>query len=224
MKRFVAVLLLIVVAVIAAPFLLQQDRPMEPITGLPWQVDVHADGTSSVFGFTLDRSTLGDARARFGEEMELGIIAAPGESGALEAYVSHFTAGVLTGKLILSTALPAETLLRMRRDAAHAEPTATGGIRFSLTREQLAQADQATITAITFVPSVNIDQETALQRFGTPAQRLRDDHGALHFLYPERGLDLMLNPEQKEVLQYVAPSRFEQLRRPLQAGPVQPTP
>ena len=215
MKRFLVILLLIVVAVVAAPFLLHSDRPMPTVQGLPWQVDVHPDGSSRVFGFTLERSTLADAQARFGAELEIAIIAAPRESGSLEGYVAHFTAGVLTGKLILSAEVAPDAMEQMRQRAVRARPTATGALKLTLAEADLAKALQAPIAAITFVPSVNIDPETAVQRFGKPDQRLLDRNGATHFLYPAKGLDLMLNPDQKEVLQYVAPARFDVLRRPL---------
>lgn len=217
MKRFVAVLLLIVIAVVAAPFLLHDDRPTPPLRGLPWQVETQPDGSTRVFDFQLGESTLAQAQGRFGDEMELAIIAAPGEEGALEAYVSRFTAGVLTGKLILSADLPQATLQQMRSEAAGASPTATGALKLSLSKIDRQRALQAPITAITFVPSVNIDQQTALQRFGEPAQRVRDRDGATHFLYPDKGLDLILHPERKEVLQYVAPARFDALTAPLRA-------
>lgn len=215
MKRFVFLLLLIVIVVVLASFLFPPERSLEPAQGLPWQVKVRPDGGSSVFGFDLERSTLADAQARFGQELELAIIAAPGEPGNLEAYLSRFTAGVLTGKLILSAELPADTLRELRSRAGSASPTATGALKIRLANDDLVLARQAPITAITFVPSVNIDPDTAAQRFGTPARRIADENGAVHWLYPDKGLDLILHPEQKEVLQYVAPSRFQVLERPL---------
>jgi hypothetical protein len=40
--------------------------------------------------------------------------------------------------------------------------------------------------------------------------------GVEHWLYPEKGLDLMLNDSGKEVLQYVAPREFATLARPFE--------
>jgi len=97
------------VLVIIAGFLLWHsagDHPTPPpIEGLPWQIETLANGDSRVFGLELGRSTLGDARVRFGEDMEIGVIAARGEDLALEAYYNNFTAGVITGKMILVATL-----------------------------------------------------------------------------------------------------------------------
>lgn len=218
MKRFVLILLLIVAAVVTAPFLLEPDMPAPALQDLPWRVEVHADESSTVFGLRLGHSTLADAQARFGEEMELAVIAAPGEAGDLEAYIGRFTAGVLTGKLVLSADLPDDSVRALRRGAESASPTATGALKFRLAQADLQTTLKAPINALTFVPSVNIDPETAERRFGTPAERIADANGAEHWLYPDKGLDLILHPEQKEVLQYVAPKAFEALTGPLRAA------
>ncbi len=215
MKRFVTILLLISVAVIAAPFLFKSDRPMPSIKGLPWQIAIHDDGTSSVFGLTLERTSLREAQTRFGEELEIAVIARAGEPGALEAYVSHFTAGVLTGKLVLSTHLTDDEVQRLRERATRAKPTATGALKFSIAPADAERALEAKISAITFIPAVDINQDTAIKRFGEPRRRLTDRNGTLHYLYPDKGLDLMLNSDQKDVLQYVAPQHFERLLHPL---------
>lgn len=218
MKRFVLILLLIVAAVVMAPFLLEPDVPAPALQDLPWRIEVHADGSSTVFGVRLGHSTLADAQARFGEEMELAVIAAPGEAGDLEAYIGRFTAGVLTGKLVLSADLPDDSIRALRRGAASASPTATGALKFRLAQADLQTALRASISVVTFIPSVHIDPDTAERRFGPPAERISDTNGAEHWLYPDRGLDLILHPEQKEVLQYVAPKAFETLTRPLRAA------
>jgi hypothetical protein len=54
-----------------------------------------------------------------------------------------------------------------------------------------------------------------VQRFGAPAERIRQGETLEHFLYPARGLDIVLDSKGKEVLQYVAPADFARLRAPL---------
>ena len=60
-----------------------------------------------------------------------------------------------------------------------------------------------------------MDEAIILQRFGTPAERIRQGETLEHFLYPDKGLDLVLDSKGKEVLQYVAPADFARLRAPL---------
>jgi hypothetical protein len=37
----------------------------------------------------------------------------------------------------------------------------------------------------------------------------------VHLLYPEKGLDVVVDSDGKELLQYVAPRNFAELREPL---------
>jgi len=56
-----------------------------------------------------------------------------------------------------------------------------------------------------------------VQRFGQPAERVRTAENIEHLLYPDKGLDVVLDSDAKELLQYVAPREFARLREPLKA-------
>lgn len=60
---------------------------------------------------------------------------------------------------------------------------------------------------MTFIPSINLDEEVIRTRFGEPDQRTELE-GVVHFLYPEKGLDVVIIEEGKEVIQYVVPRDF----------------
>lgn len=189
--------------------------------GLPWQIETLADGGSRVFGLELGKSTLDEARARFGDGMKIGIVAARGEAGALEAYYDSVMAGVILGRMILVADLDPQTLAAMRErsiDRSHMNETT---FRYVLAQDDLSAALRAPIAAITFIPAADLDLEMVLKRFGAPQERLRVNEHIEHFLYPAVGLDLVIDTEGKEVLQYVAPRAFDaRLREPLrQAGP-----
>ena len=46
----------------------------------------------------------------------------------------------------------------------------------------------------------------------------------MHLLYPMQGLDVMVDKDGKELLQYVAPQQFAHLRDPLVAELVEKSP
>ncbi len=87
--------------------------------------------------------------------------------------------------------------------------------KYFLSPDDLPQVLEEVIIGITFIPAVNLDEEVILARFGTPDNRI-ESAGAIHFLYPEKGLDIVLHENSKEVMQYVAPDAFQQLLQPLQ--------
>lgn len=220
MKKFLIVSALLVLA-LAAPLLFLPapgNRPAAPAEGLPWQIDVLAEGNSRVFGLTLGAATLADARARFGPDLQVAVVAAPQEQGALEAYLDNVTLGFVTGKLVVTMDASAETVAAMRARAVKTEYMESTTRKSTLAPADLEAAERLPIAALAFVPSANLDEQMILQRFGTPAERIRSAETVEHFLYPDRGLDVVLDAKRKELLQYVAPKRFARLRDPLLAA------
>jgi hypothetical protein len=217
MRKIAVVLVLIVAAIVASVFLLRPggERVSQPIEGLPWQIETLPNGGSRVFGLALPGSTLADARERLGKDMDLAVVATSGEAGALEAYYGEFVAGVLTGKLILVPAVDPKTVEQLRRNAVKSDYMDSGARKFTLNPDDLPLAWAAPIATVTFIPSANLEEETALKRFGPPAERIRANEHVEHLLYPDKGLDLVLDAKGKEVLQYVAPRDFARLREPL---------
>jgi hypothetical protein len=220
--KSIALFIAIIVALLALPLLFHSDdggRNEVPAEGLPWQIDVLPDGATRVFGLTPGRSTLEDARKLLGGDVQVALVVAPGESGAVEAYYESFTAGRVMGKMVLTldtTLAQREQMLKRARKVDFMESTTR---RVSLSDEDLAQASTFAITAIAFIPSANLDEQIILQRFGVPAERIRISEEREHFLYPGKGLDLQLDSKGKELLQYVAPQNFAQLRDPLLRKP-----
>lgn len=187
----------------------------------PWQIEVLPNGRSRVMGLTLaaagssSGSTLADAQQRWGQDMQVAIIAAPGEDGLLEAFADPASAGFITGKVVITLHLDAATLRAMRERAIKSEFMESTTRKYTLSPADLQTALHAPIASLSFIPQANLDADTVFARFGQPAQRLRSNGHIEHFLYPAKGLDLALDTEGKELLQYVAPADFEQLRQPL---------
>jgi hypothetical protein len=212
MKYLLALLLLILVPVGLLYY--KPDVPVNnaPVTGLPWQIDLLPGGNTRVFGITPGVTTLGEAMERLGNDLELAIIAAPREAGVLEAYYSHYSAGPITGSLILVMEVAPETLGEWRGRAFH-----DGGTRrYRLHPDDLPIALLAPVRVITFSPGFSLDEEIVQSRFGTPVEVVEVTAQQKHLLYPDRGLDLVLDKEGKEVLQYLAPRAFSAYRAQLQ--------
>lgn len=221
--RWIVLPLLLVLAVL---FLFRNSGEEMPTValsqGLPWQIALDADGASTVFGITLGKSRLADAVEILGQDMDMAIIAAPGMLGSLEMYYGHYRAGILTGKLILQAEVSESQLSQWRSRAIRQKIMATGEARkITLLPDDVAQALQSVIEGITFVPSVGLDNEIVIGRFGEPDERIRTAEGVEHYLYGKLGLAVTVSEEVKDVMQYVAPENFSRLRQPLkQSVPV----
>ena len=204
MKYLIALLIAILVVVSLMFFNGEEQHSDEPLTGLPWQIDILPDGNTRVFGITPGRTTFGEAIELLGNDLDLAIIAAPHETGALEAYYSHHSFGPITGKLILVLDIAPDMLSDMREHGYQ-----DGGTRrYRPHPDDLPIAYRAPVRIITFLPSFNLDEEVVQARFGTPAEIIQPQTQEKHLLYPEKGLDLILNADGKEVLQYLPPDEF----------------
>ena len=204
MKYVVALVLLAIT--VAGYLFIKHDTPENnnPVTGLPWQIDQLAGGETRVFGITPGRTTLGEAIAQLGNDMELAVIAAPDKDGTLEAYFSHYASGPITGKLILIMDVTPQALSTMRKRAFQDRGTR----RHRLHPDDLPVALQSPIRAINFMPSYNLDEDIAHARFGKPAEIIQVNEQQKHLLYPDKGLDIILSAEGREILQYLSPAEF----------------
>ena len=189
------------------------------VKGLPWQIEVLPEGRSKVFGITLGQVTLGQARERLGPDVELAIISATADDHSMEMYYERYTAGVLTGKLVLTAELAAEKLAKMIERSARTDYLKTGARKLRLHPDDLPLAWQSPVQSLTFIPTINLDRQTAIKRFGEPAEIVSSDEQTTHLFYPDKGLDLIINEDGREVLQYVAPREFFRLRDPLPGEP-----
>ncbi len=224
--KFALSLLAFVVAALILPFLLPgmgKQEGLDPNNNLPWQITLDGLGGSSVFGLRPGSSTLADVRRQLGDTIEVAIIAQPEEEGALEGYYAQVPLGFVLAKVVVTVDVPKETILAMRERALKAQLMESTTRKITLHPDDLAQAERMRIKAISVIPTVNLDEATIVQRFGQPGERLVVSEKRVHLLYPQQGLDVLVDGEGKELLQYVAPRDFAALADPLhQAGDAKP--
>lgn len=215
MRIFVVFFVVLLVVLAVYPFLKSSDNG-ESLTGLPWQIEILPDGSTQVFGVKIGASQLYDVIARLGSNMELAIIVSNEETGNLEMYYGDYRTGLLSGKLVLQTDASQLDIQRWRDNAVKSEYMASGKAKkYTLSDDDVTQCLEETVTGISFIPAVNLDEEVILARFGEPDERVQLA-GVTHYLYPAKGLDIALYEDSKEVLQYVSPGVFHRLIQPLQ--------
>ena len=177
----------------------------EGAAGLPWQVDVRGDGSARVMGLHLGVDTLSQARERAGTAWQLGIVARPGEIGTLEALSDPFSAGFVSGRLVMAFDVPEQTLRRWREASTDSARMEGGARRFALTPEHQAEAAGMPLTGLSYVPLARLSRDDVLQRFGPPETEQALDGGAVRLLYPSRGVAASVAEGRRGVIEYVAP-------------------
>jgi len=206
-------LLVIVITVLIITGCEQQQPPKKDV--YPWQVTVLPDGGSRVFGIEFNSTTLEQATGILGNRYDEGLFENSNGSLSLEVYFNEVTLGGISGKFVLTLNADQNLLQSMKQRAGKAKRMESGAYRYHLSLSDRQNLGSMTISALGYIPYVNLDKELIQHRFGMPARRIEIDKGKQHYLYPDKGLDLLLDEDGKEFLQYVAPKHFQQLQAPL---------
>lgn len=205
-----------ILAALIIPFLIPQSGDgTDPERNLPWQIEVDGQGGSKVFGLQPGVSTLADVKAVLGSELEVAIVAQPDEVGMIEAYYSQVALGFVLAKMVVTIDLEQEAVNAMRERALKAKHMDSTTRKITLHPDDLAQLERLPVRAFAVIPTVNLDEATVIQRFGQPKERIQVSEKRVHLLYPQQGLDIVVDGDGKELLQYVAPRHFGLLRDPL---------
>jgi len=208
---FWPVLLLATAAVVLA-VLLPGGRAPEPPRHLPWQIEVLPNGTSRVFGITLGHTTLDEMERILKAEGEVSLFVDGDGRKVVEAYFNDVTLDGLKARMVAVLGFGGARLEALFDRGARIAGLAEGERKVTLSAEDRRLAGRTPVVAVTYLPRIDLDEEILLQRFGAPARRIREpEGGVVHWLYPEKGLDLAVSPEAKEVLQYVPPRDFDRL-------------
>jgi hypothetical protein len=185
-------------------------------TDFPWKIESTTDGSIKVFQVHIGVTTLGEFIQRYKEQPELTLFVPRDSASVVEAYFDSVLMGGLKAKVVLSLNIDKATLDAMYERGIRISTLGSGTRKVNLSSDDIASLDSKTISGITYIPSTNVDSALVKKRFGEPAQIITDSgNGAVHWLYPDKGLDIALSDKDKEVFQYVHPGNFDKIITPL---------
>lgn len=217
-RKYFLVISGITLIVLAIAILSPGGRKADEHPKLPWLITPHADGTSTVFGITLDKTTLSEARDIFQDQGETNLFVSPDEKLSLETYFERLFLSGLKADFILSLSIDDTLLREMYERGLRISKLGSGTKKVTLTDEDMGKLANAVVDHITYLPVVDLDAKLLESRFGKPAERIREASGIEHWLYPAKGLDIAYNPNGKEVFQYVPPAHFQDIVAPLKTS------
>jgi len=216
----------VTIIALAVALWLPGGQPPEEYKNLPWQIEVTPAGLSQVFGVTLGKSTLDEVENQFQEPAEISLFATDAGERVVEAYFNTVTLNGFKAKIVATLGFSKEELQGMYDRGERISSLAQGKRKVTLAADDLVKAKQTPVVALTYLPRIDLAESTVIKRFGEPAEKLMETDGKIeHWLYPDKGVDVVMYAEAKEVLQYVAPRDFDRLRKPLQTdGEISPKP
>jgi len=215
---FLSVLGASILALLLGVYLSSLKAPQTDHAGFPWQLEILPSGQSRVFSLTIGESTLGEAEQVFQEYAELTLFSAPQSEPVIEAFFSEVKIGGLKSKMVMSIQLPTNEIQAMFDRGTRIATLGSGTRKVTLAVEDAAKVRQTAISSITYLPSVHLDAELIANRFGEPAEKITDSESdAVHWLYPQKGIDIALSENDKEVILYVSPTAFDKVLQPLKS-------
>ncbi|MDH2916678.1 MAG: hypothetical protein PXX77_07365 [Gallionella sp.] len=204
------------VVIILGAFLIPGDRPEKE--DLPWHIEHPTADSVRVFGLTLGVSTPAEAEARFKEQAEPSLFKTPEGVMSAEVFFEQINLAGLRSRVVLTVGIPNTEMHAMYERGLRMAATGSAK-KITLTPEDIARLRSLPITSLTYMPGVRVEEALFQKRFGKPTQVVKEAKtGAIHWLYPQNGLDLTLGGGEKPVLQYVSPKEFDALVKPLLAN------
>lgn len=185
---------------------------------LPWHIEHPTPDTVRIFGLTLGSSTASEAEQRFHEEAKPSLFKSPDGQLVAEMFFEQVTLAGLKSRIVVSIAVPAAELQAMYERGLRISGVGDSK-KITPAPDDVDRLRALPISSLTYMPSVRLEEGIISKRFGQPSQRIREkESGAVHWLYPQDGLDVTLGGEEKPVLQYVPPKDFGKLLQPLLAN------
>jgi len=224
MKKISIIVILILLIIYLVLNLNNESQQNSPILEkYPWQVSILPDGKTRVFGIVFNETTLNEVSSILKNNATIALFESKEkltkEKLSLEAYYKNITLGGLIGSFIFSLDASEQQLQDFKKESSKRKPGENNNIRYELDKPTSDKARSLRVTNLIYIPTVQLDESTIIKRFGKPAHKikLKTKEKGWHYLYPEKGLDLIYKEEGKEVLQYVLPQKFNLLLEPLQS-------
>jgi hypothetical protein len=188
----------------ALAILLPGGRTVDSNPRLPWDISINANNEVSVFDITLNHSHLIDAREVFQAQGEVNMFLADSGDPALEAYFERIFLNGLRADIILVLKVDNTELQAMFNRGSRISRTSDTVHKVELSSDDRLLVEKYPIELINYIPAANLDEELILRRFGKPSKKVSESQtGITHWIYPEKGLSIGINPEGKELIQYM---------------------
>jgi hypothetical protein len=152
-------------------------------------------------------------------EPTLSLFRSPQGVYAVEAYFQRASLSGLRADFIFTLDIDQSTAEQIFDRGERISQLSSGSKKVVLSDNDRNLVLDSRIRHLTYIPGTDLEPELLLRHFGQPEQRITEAGGVEHWLYPAKGLGIAVNPEAKEVFQYIHPADFDQLLAPLLAEP-----
>lgn len=216
-KNIIGVLLVTIIALAIA--LSIPGREHNTRNNLPWQITPTAAGLIKVFGLTIGESTLKQVETKFQEPAKVSLFERGDDKHrVVEAYFDRILLSGIRAQVVVVIDVSKPQLEDIYQHGTRIAKMGDGGRKVTLNADDIERIYKMPIRSMTYIPKAKLDGELLTKRFGEPQQKIAESEaGITHWLYPEKGLDILLNDNGKVVFQYLPPKSFSEILEPLKS-------
>ncbi|WP_417499182.1 lytic murein transglycosylase [Methylophaga sp.] len=202
-RNFIVGLLLVLVG-IAAIMLIPSPQPP---ASKPWEVTVMPDNNVKVFGIHLGKTDYKTAQQALRVFGKTAIFTDPDNKATVEAYFDSVNLGGLSAKMVLNLDVDEDKIADILERASAGKLQPSGAHQHELAEEDKQFLLSSPVAAITYIPSVRLDEEMIQERFGAPDSTntgLPDDerNADIIWLYQKLNLTVIFSSNNKTLLIY----------------------
>lgn len=194
------------VALLVLFVLFQPEREEIDPKALPWNAQFNQDGKLETLGITLNETLLREAMLVYGKDVEIRLFTdRDGSNKTAEAYFPTMYIGSIKAAAAVTLNIPDDRLETVYNRGAKISPTTSGGKEIKLSSDDNLAFLDLSISSITLLPRKNLTERSIDLRFGPAARSEVQEDGLERRFYPELGLELIIDPDGPEALQYSMP-------------------
>ncbi|SFV78221.1 hypothetical protein MNB_SUP05-12-967 [hydrothermal vent metagenome] len=203
--KLVLIILSIAVLIFTAFYLVTRDITLPDNQAMPWQSYVNDQGETVVFELTMGKSTLADAMRLFGTEVEASLFEEDNNKKDLEVFFSSTKVGGISAKVILNLDLNNQQFAYLNNNIKETEALSIDTKKISFNQAGESSMFALTINSLTFIPRADLSADTLIGLFKKPARVDLVESGIEYWYYPSKGLRIIVDTENKEILEFYTP-------------------
>ncbi|MBT4122852.1 MAG: hypothetical protein HOE35_02855 [Candidatus Ruthia sp.] len=201
-SRVVVIILLITFVIYGVFYLSTRNIEIPDNQAMPWQSYINDQGKTVVFDLTMGESTLAESMRLFGTEVKASLFEDKDKKQNLEVFFSSTKVGGISAKVILNLALSNDQFDYLNSNIKENEVMPTGNKKISFNKAGEASMFALPIESLTFIPSADLSSDTITGLFKQPESVNLVEPGVEYWHYPGKGLRIIVDQENKEILEF----------------------
>jgi len=170
---------------------------------LPWNAHYDSVGKLHALGLIVHQSTFKDAMKIYGKDVEVKMFSKTDESNkSLEAYFPVIYIGSIKAALTIKLEASKAQLNHAFDNGKKITVTTSGERQVELYNSDITKFFNTPISSLTLIPRNNLTEKAIHNRFGQPDRIEVQSDKLPHWFFNKLGLELILDAEGPEALQY----------------------